>query len=124
MDEQQIRQIINDILSDSFAKRIGDTPTDALQLVNKKYVDAHKGYAGRVADTGAAILLPKGWSSVQNGTGDYTVTHNLGNTNYSVVINLDGGRAATIIDASANSFRYQTIGGSFNEIAYFIVATA
>lgn len=39
MEEPQIKKLIRDEVANSFNKRIGDTPTDALQLVNKKYVN-------------------------------------------------------------------------------------
>lgn len=39
MEEQQIRDLIRQEISTSFDKKIGDTPTDALQLTPKKYVD-------------------------------------------------------------------------------------
>lgn len=42
-------------------------------------------YAGYL-NNGTAVLLPTGWTSGKNGTGDYTVTHNLGTTNYAVAV--------------------------------------
>lgn len=108
MDEQRIRQLITEILSDSFAKRIGDTPTDALQLVNKKYVDAHKGLAGSVLANGTANFLPSGWSVIRGGNGDYTLTHNLGTTLYSFVGTTHDGEFVWVLTKSANSIRIQT----------------
>lgn len=40
MDENDVRKIVDEELRSSFSKKIGDTPTDALQLTPKKYVDA------------------------------------------------------------------------------------
>lgn len=37
--KQQVQQMIDQSLTGAFQKRIGDTPTDALQLTPKKYVD-------------------------------------------------------------------------------------
>lgn len=48
-------------------------------------------YGGTVASTGSALFLPTGWSSTKTGTGAYTVTHNLNNTNYAVVLTASGG---------------------------------
>ena len=48
-------------------------------------------YAGYVNDDGTAGSLPAGWSSTKTGTGAYTVTHNLGSTNYIVVATSAGG---------------------------------
>jgi hypothetical protein len=42
-------------------------------------------YSGRVAAAGTAIKLPSGWSSTKTATGKYTITHNLGTTNYTIV---------------------------------------
>lgn len=41
-------------------------------------------FVGRVNTNGSAIRLPSGWSVVRNSSGSYTVTHNLGVTNYAV----------------------------------------
>lgn len=54
MNEKIIKQWIQDALSDSFRRRIGDTPTDAYQLVPKKYVSA----VSALGTTGAVILNP------------------------------------------------------------------
>jgi hypothetical protein len=44
-------------------------------------------YSGRVnGANGAAIKLPSGWSSSREQEGEYKITHNLGNTNYTVVV--------------------------------------
>lgn len=69
------------------AKQFGDTPTDANQLVPKKYVDG-KVFPGQVDTNGSGLLLPANWTSSQLGTGQYRVTHNLGisATSYSVVV--------------------------------------
>lgn len=42
-------------------------------------------FGGYVNGDGTAASLPVGWSSAKTGTGAYTVTHNLGTTNYTVV---------------------------------------
>lgn len=43
-------------------------------------------YCGTVGNGGAAgSVFPAGWSAVKNSLGNYTVTHNLGITNYIVV---------------------------------------
>lgn len=45
-------------------------------------------YGGSVSGaSGAAIMLPTGWTSAKINPGSYTVTHNLGVTNYVVVAN-------------------------------------
>lgn len=40
-DKKEIAKMISTELSNSFSRRIGDTPTDNLQLVNRKYVNLY-----------------------------------------------------------------------------------
>lgn len=93
-DKKEIRKMFSLSSTREFNKRIGDTPTDNLQLVPKKYLVSYVSstiggikatYAGSVNSGGTAIALPAGWSSVKNSTGDYSVTHNLGITAYIAV---------------------------------------
>lgn len=44
-------------------------------------------YVGRVDSTGTAVKLPSGWTSSKSVATVYTVTHNLGTANYTLVIN-------------------------------------
>ncbi len=46
-------------------------------------------YAGKVNADGTASKLPSGWTSAKGATGNYTVTHNLGHTNYAVAFSAD-----------------------------------
>src|ERR1035437_1011812 len=91
MDTNQIQKQIDDSIDKAMAfnkKKVGDTPTDAFQLVNKKYVDSKPSgaYAGYVNSDGSAGHLPTGWSSSHLGTGAYEITHNLGTANYAIVL--------------------------------------
>lgn len=62
-------------------------------------------YWGEVASDGSAIRLPTGWTSATTGTGDYVVTHNLGNASYGVAANAISAYAfGKIPDTSANTF--------------------
>lgn len=87
-DKKNIQDMIHLQSKKDFQKRIGDTPTDNLQLVNKKYCDNNKTtiYSGAVSSGGSGITLPSGWTSTHNSTGDYSVSHNLnvGATKYVV----------------------------------------
>lgn len=73
-------------------------------------------YAGRVNSDGTAGSLPSKpavWTSARSSgqpTGDYTVTHNLGNANYGLAITVDGASLADweIFSRLSNSFRVQT----------------
>jgi len=42
-------------------------------------------FHGRVAANGTAIRLPAGWTSTRTAAGSYSITHNLGNANYTAV---------------------------------------
>lgn len=68
-------------------------------------------YYGNVSNVGTALTpFPVGWSVVLNSTGDYTVTHNLGTTNYVVFLqqNVTASHTtqlvANVYDSSADSF--------------------
>lgn len=102
-------------------RKLGDTPTDNIQLTPKKYVDftissAIAGvssvasavvFPGFVESNAAGTPFPAGWSVVRNSGGNYTVTHNLNTTAYSVVVTVKSALAITIgniNDKSANTF--------------------
>lgn len=91
-DKNTIQNMITLSSKKEFNKRIGDTPTDNLQLVNKKYCDNNKTpiFSGAVDSGGSGITIPSGWTSTHNSTGDYSVTHNLniGATKYVVVASI------------------------------------
>lgn len=85
--DQEIQNMIDSSIKKAMAfstPKYGDTPTDALQLVPKKYADAITGgYAGYVNSDGSAGNLPSGWTSSKISTGLYQIVHNLGTANYS-----------------------------------------
>lgn len=54
MDEKKIKKLIQQEVSDSFSKRVGDTPNDALQLVPLKYVSQ----VFALPSTGTILLNP------------------------------------------------------------------
>jgi len=63
-----------------------------------------KPYAGVVNADGTAARLPVGWSSARNSTGNYTVTHNLGDSIYVVVLTpYSGNRHIPYVSARANN---------------------
>lgn len=108
-DRKEVDKIIKNNLKGNFSKKLGDTPTDALQLANKAYVDSKATivYSGYINSNGTAgTPFPTGWSVAHTATGKYTVTHNLGNTNYVVVGFLvnSGFGDGQLLDRSANTF--------------------
>lgn len=114
MDEKEVKKLIKQELKTSFAqKRVGDTPTDALQLVNKKYVDSKSsGYPGHANTAGTSTFLPTGWSISGGVTGQSTITHNLGTSNYAVVASVLPQNTITIVNidnAGNNSFLVKTL---------------
>lgn len=51
-----------------------------LEYDRTKALDSTTGYSGKVDSGGTTGTLPTGWTVAHNGTGDYTVTHGLGQT--------------------------------------------
>lgn len=128
VDKREMKKIAESVLASSFKKRIGDTPTDALQLVNKAYVDSiSSGYPGHVAFGGSpSTPFPTGWTSVHNSTGSYTVTHNLGTTLYAVEFTAFSQLSFFQITAQgANSFTVGTnnLGGSSADTEFYFTLT-
>lgn len=123
--EQQLRGNIP-----QYSERVlGDFPTDANQLVPKKYLD-NRYFSGQLEAGGVAVYLPTGWTSNGSGsTNNPTITHNLNTTAYDVVPAvfsqngvIDNSYAAVIYDKSANSFTIQnTVNGVRNTLANFFI---
>jgi len=66
-----------------------------------------KVHRGRVSSAGVSIELPSGWTCTKNATGTYTVTHNLGTTDYTVVVSPEYSATvgfAGIYSKAANAF--------------------
>jgi hypothetical protein len=54
-------------------------------------------YLGRVSSAGAISNAPSGWTSSQDSTGRYTVTHNLNTTSYLILLTANMGAGITRI---------------------------
>lgn len=54
-DKEEIAKMIDLATSKSYNKRIGDTPSDALQLTPRKYVNLYGSVAGRPASIAATV---------------------------------------------------------------------
>lgn len=124
--------MIDKSLKASFTnKRVGDTPTDALQLTNKNYVD-HRSTGGFVIAGGTAgVPFPQGWSVAKSGTGVVTITRSVDPyvlAKYSVVATpLSSTTAtATINNHSKTSFDINTFNsaGSAQDISVYFVVSA
>ena len=108
-------------------KKYGDTPTDALQLTPKKYVDGNKGttvYRGFVNSDGTAGNLPAGWTSAHTGTGQYTVEHDLLTAGYSMVITPIGGYGIGQVNTVGSSIAYVDFierGGNLLDTAFSFI---
>lgn len=84
-----------------------DSPqVDYNNLLNKPASAAVPIYSGMVVSGGTAgSFFPSGWTVTDDGTGHYTVTHNLGTTSYSVVANaVAEGLLTTIYSHLSDSF--------------------
>ena len=91
-DRREVQEMIDRSTTENFMRKIGDTPTDANQLIPKKYVDTLL-YCGALQTGGASpySFLPTGWTASYSPTGTCIVTHNLNITgNYVVMVTLQG----------------------------------
>lgn len=85
------------------------------------------GYGGHVASGGTATHLPSGWTSAKTGTGQYTVTHNLGSANYSAIAMSYGASSFckfNAVNANDVQFVFLDATGNLNDSEfYFILIT-
>ncbi len=96
------------------------TAISAIPSSGVTYAGIVTGFAGGIAP---ATNLPTGWSSGSSGTGIYTVTHNLGTTNYSIVATtykiLSFFGLCYITAHDANSFSVETYAnGGLNNMGF------
>lgn len=54
-DKNEIKKMIDLASKRDYSKRIGDTPTDALQLTPRKYVNLYGSVVGRPASVAATV---------------------------------------------------------------------
>lgn len=54
-DKKEIEKMINQLTGKTYQKRVGDTPTDALQLVPKKYTDNLSSF--KIASSGTSFKI-------------------------------------------------------------------
>lgn len=84
---------------------------DLLSLHREGFGGGSTGFGGRLNADGTAVSLPSGWTPTKTGTGQYTITHNLGHTDYVVMLaGLQTGAwvDATLAELNANDFRVVT----------------
>lgn len=75
-----------------------DSPRiDYKNLVGSSGSTTH--YIGAIQSNVAGTPFPTGWSVVNNSTGIYTITHNLGNTTYVVIASGLGSAGVPVISA-------------------------
>lgn len=98
----------------------------AVTPVKTSFIDNPTGiYIGQYnGSTDTDVELPSGWSTTKNGTGDYTITHNLGTANYTKFIDII--QTGTFIGVATssqttNSFSVITAGAVDRTINYMVV---
>lgn len=131
MTPDQVQQMIDLSLKKSFtAKRVGDTPTDALQLTNKRYVDGRVTGGFIIAGGTAGSPFPSGWSVSKIGTGQVRVTRLVDPfvlAKYAAVVTPFSATAvfATTNNHSSSSFDINTFdstGAAADASVYFVVS--
>lgn len=81
-------------------------------------------YAGYVNLDGTAGNLPAGWTSSRTGTGQYTITHNLGTANYSALAMAVAAVAFCKFNSvNANDVQYVFLsdGGSLTDTKFYFI---
>lgn len=62
-------------------------------------------FTGIVSSLGVGVILPSGWTSVQNGVGDYTITHNLNSASYTALVTpITGHFRGQVLNQTVNTF--------------------
>jgi len=83
-------------------------------------------YGGRVTSNASGTPFPTGWSLSHGSTGFYTITHNLGHSNYVVAVTLltNPGRANISSDSTTSfTVRTQNASGSDADFDFYFVVT-
>ena len=79
---------------------------DTIDLIKEQIPPAAGNfYSGQINANGTDVFLPTGWTSSVGGTGGfhYTITHNLGTTEYVVYANSSGNLGSSVVTNSTNS---------------------
>lgn len=65
-------------------------------------------YAGQISEDGTTNDLPSGWSASRIWEGVYLITHNLGSSDYAVVVTADNVRICSYSNKNTNSVQIST----------------
>lgn len=89
-----------------------------------KSLDSSLVYSGKVNSGGTTGVLPTGWTVAHNGTGDYTVTHNLGRTLYMTVSTAGTVGYVNVVATGDTTFQVTTYNSSVaaTDLAWNFVA--
>lgn len=84
-------------------------------------------YSGQVSSNAAGSFFPAGWTLNHAGTGSYTLTHNLGDTNYAIVVTSVSSNIYVAVTLGTNSVDIETFdassGSNTNADFVFILTT-
>lgn len=124
-DKADVEKLFKELMKNDFSKRIGDTPTDSLQLANKKYVD-NKSSGGLAINGVASTPFPPGWTVSRTAQGTYLINHTLNTSRYSVVATVFGASAtiATVNNRGGSNFvinTWTTAGAATDANVFFLV---
>ena len=106
------KMAVNSIDSDQYVDGSIDTAHHAALAVTPaktSFFDGDNIFYGVITSAGAATEVPSGWSSAKTATGKYTITHNLGDTGYMVMLTAIH-KFPTLGTKNANTFTLHTFG--------------
>ena len=104
--------------ADVYYYTVDNRPLTDLDSRNEELADELEARVMAVDITGSATptinTAPTGWTCIANGTGDYTITHNMGSGAYIVVGNVVNATVGIlfVVSKSTNSFDIKTTNSS------------
>ena len=99
----QLTQSFNQLLA-TFQMHLHTGSDGSQKITTPTTTSTQVAFVGNVNSNGTASTpFPTGWSSSRITTGIYTITHNLGSTNYAVVATAIGGNSVVHINSPGST---------------------
>jgi len=126
---QQQLQELSDRVNSLWKSRIRiDMPLVERNVIAAIAMDAaFRPFGGSVSSGGSAgTYFPSGWAVVRNSAGNYTITHNLGTTNYAPsIVPTAVSRSVSITSLSSAAFTVKTtdLAGTLTDTEFYFMVT-